>query len=184
MTSTWFACCFVATAVMVTAAYAETARTVMYDGTVYAFEVADQTLTISFIDPPVDLRELGVTRGNVLLQGTWQPSGVLEGDAYVFAPHCPPIAYPVRGIVDQSGQLVVVGPQPTVQGCAMTGSQWNKGSIMRFTAASRPAREPEERAKPRARAKPKAEARARPRPRPQRQQPVYRQPWENQWQWR
>ena len=161
---------------LVTSAHAEALRTVMHEGVVYAVEIADQMLTITFMDPPADLRELGANRGMILLSGKWTPNGVLEGEAYAFAAGCAPIAYPVRGIIDQSSQLVVIGPQPVLQGCKVTGSQWTEGSIMTF-ASARAIEEP--------RPKPKAKPKPKPKPRPQapRQQQPIRQPWENQWQW-
>jgi hypothetical protein len=184
--TTWCLCCALAVLLLVAAAHAQTAHTVMHEGATYAIDVADQVLTITFLEPPADLRELGAVRGGLLVKGKWTPYGVLEGDAYAFAPSCPPIAYPVRGIVNQASELIVIGPQPVLQDCKITGSQWTEGSIMRFSL-TRPVsdqRKAETKPKAKAKAKPKPEPKttvARPRP----QAPaVVRQPWENQWQWR
>jgi len=181
MTDTWLVIAVML--LLVTGARAEPVlRTVMHEGAMYGLDIVDQTLTITFMEPPADLRELGAARGGILVTGKWSPMGVLEGEAYAFASGCAPIAYPVRGVVAQSGQLIVIGPQPTLQGCTVTGSQWTEGSIMRFTGA-RPIAEPrksEPRAKAKDKPKPKPKPAARPQPRPQ---APARSPWENQWQW-
>lgn len=181
MADAWLA--IVVLLLLVTSAHAEAiSRTVMHEGATYGLDVVDQKLTITFLEPPADLREFGAARGMILLQGKWSPMGVLEAEAYAFAAGCAPIPYPVRGIIDQAGQLIVIGPQPVVQGCKVTGSQWTEGAIMRFTSARPVSERPKITAKPKP--KPKPKPRAEPRPQAPRPQAPVRQPWENQWQWR
>ena len=92
----------------------------------------DGTIEISYIIPPVMLREVGVNTGQVLVQGKWNDrDNVLEGKAYAFVHGCEPIPYPVRGVVNrETGVLVVIGPMP--MSCTDRTLAWKEGSVMTF----------------------------------------------------
>jgi hypothetical protein len=141
----------------------------------------DRTLQIQFIDPPVTLREIGVAAGQPLVRGKWVED-VFEGVAIVYGPGCAR-EYPVRGVVDQLGDLVVIGPAP--QDCdASSPLVWSKQSIMRFEPVRTLVKKKKE--KPKREAE-KPKPKPRPRPAPQQPQPQYpyggyQQP--QPWQWR
>lgn len=123
---------------------------------------------------PADLRELGVSVGTMLVRGTWEDK-VLVGEAWAFSPECKSISYPVLGVVDYSGALVVFGPVP--RSCKAGDSSWGKQALMRFEAPASP--RAERRAKPRPERK-----KPRPAPRPQRQPQYYpQQQWPSYPQW-
>lgn len=155
-------------------------RPVTYDGEPMTASVHGDSIEIRYVNPPVGLRELGVTPGTVLVRGQWE-EGIFTGDAFIFAPACPPVGYPVRGMIDNNGALLVLGPAPTaIKDCKAESLAWNSSSILRFQVpdnAARPERKPKVKAKPKP--KPRPVERRQPRPQPQ-----LRQPWENQWQWR
>jgi hypothetical protein len=158
-------------------AHAEPARLVVHDGLTLALSHTGDGIEISYIDVPAVLRELGVQSGQVVVRGKWDDT-ILVGEAFVFARGCAPIAYPIRGVVDRSGALILIGPQP--QDCEAKVYVWGEGAVMRFE----PPRAPPVREKPKVRPKPKPKPKPKPRqeapaaPRPQYQQP---QPW--QWRW-
>ncbi len=128
---------------------------------------------------PADLRDLGVTAGTVLVKGQWEDK-TFVGEAWAFSPECKSISYPVLGVVDHSGALVVFGPVP--RSCTAGDSSWGKQALMRFEVPA-PAAAPrvERRAKPKPEPKPKV-AKSRPAPRPQ-PQPQYYQQWPSYPQW-
>jgi hypothetical protein len=138
---------------------AEERRPVTYDGSPMRVVVSDDAgLELRYIDPPALLREIGVKPDAVLVKGHWERD-TLVGEAFVFPPGCPPIAYPIRGLVDAFAALVILGPVPTVNAaCEVTRHDWADGSVMRFE----PSRASE---KPR-RVKPKEKPKAKPKPRP------------------
>lgn len=83
--------------------------------------------------------------GIVLVRGQWS-DGVLEGVAFRILDDCAPIEYPVRGVVSQKGQLVVVGTAAETCAQAPTGTL----AVMRFEP-------PATTAKAKRKAKPKPE---------------------------
>jgi hypothetical protein len=154
-------------------------RRVTYEGTPMAAVVRGDSIEIRYVNPPVNLRELGVTPDTLLVHGQWD-AGIFTGEAFIFAPGCPPVPYPVRGTIDNSGALLVLGPAPTaIKDCKAESLAWNASSILRFELAGTAARTPERKSE----AKPKPKPKPRPVERPQ-SRPQPRQPWENQWQWR
>src|SRR5215831_2211932 len=98
---------------LATTAQAEeaTMRKVIHDGTDMTLRVNGDDLSIAYLEPPAQLREIGVENGQVLVAGTWtrRDPRVLIGHAYAFAPGCVPLEYEIRGVVDQNGSLVVLG---------------------------------------------------------------------------
>ena len=121
-----------------------------------------EDIEIAYVEVPPALREIGVSSGAVLLRGTWENT-VLVGEAFAFAKDCAPIPYKVRGIVDQSGALVVVGPMP--KDCADRALVWGSGSIMRFEPGRSQLAKPVARERPKAKAKPKPKPAPRAKPR-------------------
>ena len=158
-------------------------RRVILDGEQMTATVTGDRIEIRYVSPPVALRELGVTPDTLLVRGQWE-GGIFIGEAFVFAPACPPLAYPVRGMVDQVGNLLVLGPAPSaIKDCQAESLTWNASSILQFelpVSRAVPERKPQVKAKPKAKPKPKPA----PKPRPAAPAPQVRQPWENQWQWR
>lgn len=157
-------------------------RRVSMDGEQMTATVSGDHIEIRYVSPPVALRELGVTADTLLVRGQWE-AGIFTGEAYAFAPGCPAgVPYPVRGMVDQVGNLLVLGPAPTAvtRDCKPEALAWTKSSILRFEPVGQE-RRPEVKAKPKPKPKPRPQVRPAPRPQPQ-----LRQPWENQpqWQWR
>jgi hypothetical protein len=147
---------------------AHAARTLTYDGSAMGMNNSGDEIEIVYTEVPPMLRELGVVPGQRLLHGKWEDT-ILVGEAYAFAKGCAPIAYPVRGVVDRSGALIVIGPAPT--DCSAREYAWGPSSVMRFDPPQQPAP-----AAAKQRVKPK------PKPRPaQRRQPS---PWPQQQQWR
>ncbi len=146
----------------------------------------DRKLEISYLEPPALLREIGVTAGTVLVRGHWEgafPNEVLEGEAFVFSADCPPQSFPVRGLVDHAGGLVVLGPSPSSCGGAR---EWNAASLMRFESVERLEERPRKRkAEPKPESKPKPKPKPKPRAKPRQppQQPQYQQPF-YPWGWR
>lgn len=158
-------------------AQAEPARRVMHDGIAMAMSRTTAGIEISYIEVPADLRELGVKSGAVLVRGQWDDT-VLIGDAFMFARDCAPIAYPIRGVVDRSGALVIIGPQP--QSCGSSALVWSDASVMRFEPpALPPVREREAKPKPKPKPKPEVRPIERKPPRPAPQQA----PQWQQWRW-
>ena len=164
-------------------ALAEEARTVIHDGTVMMLSRVGDGLEIAYgADVPPELRELGVTAGTLLVRGKWNED-VLVGEAYAFSPECKSIAYPIRGIIDRGGALIVVGPVPS--SCKAESYSWDK-AVIKFTQplapASRLVRAEKKKTKPKPEPKPKQRVRAAPRqqPAPQLQPQPY---WQQQWRW-
>lgn len=140
-----------------------------------AFNQTADGIEIIYVEVPPALRDAGVTTGTTLVRGKWDDT-VLVGEAFAFHKGCPPIAYPVRGVVDRSGALIVIGPLPT--SCTGREYAWDAGSVMRFDPGGRDANTETRPAK----TKVKARERSRPKPRaaPVRRQP---QPQWQQWRW-
>ena len=155
-----------------TCAHAATPRTLTYDGAAMGMNNSGDEIEIIYSEVPPMLRELGVVPGQRLLHGKWEDT-ILVGEAYAFAKGCAPMAYPIRGVVDRSGALIVIGPAPV--DCAVPRSyMWGPSSVMRFDPPQQPA--PAARAK--AAPKPKPKPRPRPAaPRPPQQQPMQQQQW-------
>jgi hypothetical protein len=152
-------------------------RQVSYEGAPMTALVRGDSIEIRYLNPPPNLRELGVTPGTPLLRGQWE-GGIFTGDAFVFAPGCPPVPFPVRGMIDNNGALLVLGPAPTaVKDCQAEALAWNERSILRFEQPTFSKPKPQAKPKPKPKPKPKVEP---PRSRPA---PAPRVPWENQWQW-
>jgi hypothetical protein len=157
-------------------------RRVTFGGATFALTVLNGGLEISYLEPPAMLREIGVTSGTLLARGRWRGE-TLEGDAFVFGQGCSPIAYPIRGVIESGGALVIIGPVPSeTKDCQITALDWNDEAVMRFKPVgreklSRPKPKPEAKSKPAAKPKPKPK----PKPRPVPQQPQWQQ-WP--WQWR
>ena len=157
-------------------------RRALLDGAPMVVTVDGDSIEVRYAEPGAALRELGVTPATPLVRGRWV-GGIFTGEAFVFAPRCPPIGYPVRGMVDSGGALLVLGPAPSaVKDCRAEALTWNASSILRFEQPAgerRPAARPEAKAKPKARPKPAPKPVARPAP----PRPQLRQPWENAWPW-
>lgn len=144
--------------------------------------VSGDDLEISYLEVPPALRELGVVSGTPLVRGHWVGK-VLNGEAFAFSPGCAPIAYPVRGMVDFAGSLLVIGPVPV--SCADRTLVWNESAVIRFDP---PKQTSSVRVKKRKDDKPKAQ---KPKPKPEAKRPVRRapapaSPWmpQQQYQWR
>jgi hypothetical protein len=153
------------------ASHAATPRTLTHDGTSMAMSNTDDEIEIIYSEVPPALRELGVVPGTRLLHGKWEDT-ILVGTAYVFAKGCAPIAYPVRGVVDRSGALIVIGPAPT--DCSRSQYAWGPSSVMRFDP-------PQQRQQPKPKVtKPKPKPPQRPAA-PRSQQPMW--PQQQQWRW-
>jgi hypothetical protein len=140
----------------------------------------DSIIEISYITLPPLLRETGVKPGQILVQGKWTDrDNVLEGQAYAFVHGCEPIPYPVRGVVNQTGVLVVIGPMP--MSCTDRTLTWKEGSVMTFdqSSSSVTKREKEKKKERVVERKPK------PKLRPSRQEPYVPAPypWREQWRW-
>lgn len=159
----------------------------MHDGSHMRVKLSDDrgALEIYYLDPPAMLRENGVKPDTVLVRGHWEKE-TLVGEAYVFPVGCAPIAYPIRGLVDVSYALVVLGPVPNVTAaCEVSRYEWTEGSVMRFEAlGSLPAKAAKSRkkAEPKKKAEPEPKAKAKPKPKPRPRpvapaQPSYPQPW-------
>lgn len=98
---------------VVTAANAQT-RMATHNGSLVAILPAPGGgLVIKYAQPRPDLAGL-VTPGTVLARGQWRGphAQVFVGEAFIFSRLCGAIPYPVRGTVDQSQTLVLVGPAP------------------------------------------------------------------------
>jgi len=155
-------------------------RRVSMDGEQMTATVSGDHIEIRYVSPPVALRELGVSADTLLVRGQWE-AGIFTGEAYAFAPGCPAgVRYTVRGMVDQVGNLLVLGPSPSsIKDCKPEALAWTASSILRFEpvgGSARPERKSEVKAKPKPKPKPRPPVRP--------AQPQLRQPWENQWQWR
>lgn len=165
-------------------ARAEDARKVIHDGVEMTMTKSGDGLEIAYgIDVPATLRELGVTTGTMLVRGKWEDK-ILVGDAWAFSPDCKSVEYPVFGVVDAAGALVVFGPVPRT--CKAGGDySWGKAAVMRFEQPASVERQVE-RVKPKPKSKPKV---ARPKPRavaPRPSQPSYSFPsfyQQPQWRW-
>lgn len=161
------------------AVQAEEARKVIHDGTEMAMtKTADGLEIVYGADIPAELRELGVTPGTMLIRGRWEES-TLVGEAWAFSADCKSVAYPVFGVVDNAGALVVFGPVPRT--CKAGGDySWGKQAVMRFDQPV-----PAVRAERREKAKPKPKSEPKPKARPQRrpQQPQPQQPQQPQQYW-
>jgi hypothetical protein len=98
---------------VVSAANAQT-RMATHNGSLVAMLPAPGGgLIIKYVQPRPDLAGL-VTPGTVLARGQWRgPSPqVFVGEAFIFSRLCGALRYPVRGTVDQSQTLVLVGSAP------------------------------------------------------------------------
>ena len=132
----------------------------MHDGVAMTLKTSPPNeLEIAYNDVPPALRELGVVQGTVLVQGSWSKQGVLEGQAYVFAPGCSPIPYTVKGFTDRTGALWVVGPTPS--SCTDPTLRWTEAALIRFAPPLVSNRSVDKRS---AQPKPKAEAKRQPKP--------------------
>ena len=170
---------------MLAPAQAEEARKLIHDDIeMLLTRSGDNGLEIAYgADVPAQLRELGVNPGTVLVRGQWDDR-ILIGEAYTFAPGCGSIAYPIRGVVDYGGALVVIGPMP--MSCQASERSWDR-AVIRFEPP--PVAEPERERrtkrieKPKAKAKAKAKAAPKPRAAPRApSQPSYQWPT-YQWRW-
>lgn len=161
-------------------AHAEPARRLIHDGSAMTLSVNGDDLEISYLEVPPALREQGVTPGTLLVRGQWDGM-IFTGQAYLFATGCPPIAYPVRGVVDRANSLVVIGPTPV--SCNDPTLTWGDAAVMRFDPPQQaPTRVREKKREKRKVEKPK------PKPKPAvRRQPAAPSPWapyQQQYQWR
>jgi hypothetical protein len=167
------------------------AAPVTYNGTPMTADVDETGVVIRYDEPPPNLREIGVQKGTALVSGKWNGS-VFVGEAFVFAQGCPAMAYPVRGNVDISGALTIIGQSPTTTTDCIPGAfQWTENSVMRFEpkrgaerSVERPAKKPKPKPKPKVKPKPRVRQQIQ---RPQQiPQPQYQpqQQWQQQWQWR
>jgi hypothetical protein len=131
---------------------------------------------------PAELRELGVTAGTMLVKGQWEDK-ILVGEAWAFSPECKSVSYPILGVVDYGGALVVFGPVP--RSCQGGDSSWGKQALMRFEAPVPSTAAPRVERKAKAKPKPEPERKPKPRPapRPQRQPQYYPQQWPSYPQW-
>ena len=172
---------------LMTVAHAEEVRNfvVTHENELMALAIQpDGTIEISYIIPPVMLREVGVKTGQVLVQGKWnERDNVLEGQAYAFVHGCEPISYPVRGVVNrETGVLVVIGPMP--MSCTDRTLAWKEGSVMTFDQVLPPL-QTENKKKKKKEKKEERVAKPKPKPRPSRQEPYMPAPyqWREQWRW-
>ena len=157
----------IALVMIATSALAADEKRVIYDEMpmLARFDI-DRSLSIRFIDPSAMLREIGVEPGEALIEGRWI-GAVFEGNAFLFAKGCKPIPYPVRGVVDLNGVLMVLGPTPVLNGCEPTGqTQWTASSIMRIEPGDKSGSKSGSVDKRPAQPKPKKEAKPQPKPKP------------------
>ena len=175
----------VVAAVTVCSASAE--DTLTYDGAAMTLtRLAPNGLKISYAEVPAALRELGVVEGTVLLQGQWDDDYVLEGEAFMFAPGCAPIPYPIRAVVTVARTLLVIGPTP--KSCEDRTLTWSAAAVMKFNPP-RVTEKPRQATskKPKTRQADPSPARSKPRPvRPAapRQQQPYQNPYQQYPYWR
>ena len=149
---------------------------VMLDGSLVTIIATGDRLEVFYIDPPPMVREAGAKKGSPILTGDWD-QGILVGEAYVYAPLCPTIAYPIRGVVNAMDYLIVIGPTPKLRegSCEVAGYEWNEHSVLKL--GSPMTTQKSKQAKPK-KAKPK-----KPKPKPQRSAPRPRQPQQQNWWW-
>ena len=149
----------------------------MLDGSLVTIIATGDRLEVSYIDPPPMLREAGAKKGSLILTGEWE-EGVLVGEAYVYAPLCPTIAYPIRGVVNAMDYLIVVGPTPKLRegSCEVTGYEWGEHAVLKL-GSPMDTRKPSKTKKSKPK-KPEVKPKPKPKPRPVAPQ---RQPQQNWW---
>jgi hypothetical protein len=87
-----------------------------YDGSIVAITSGpgDQAL-ITYVNPrPSQITRFRITTGTLLARGLFRAER-FTGEAWLFQP-CGPVPFPVRGSVDQTGALVLVGTAPRCDG--------------------------------------------------------------------
>ena len=158
----------------------------MLDGSLVTIIATGDHLDVLYIDPPVMLRELGAKKDSPIVTGEWK-DGVLVGNAYAYAAACPPIAYPIRAVVDARDNLIVIGPMPNLKKdtCEIEDYTWSEGAVFKLgpPMSARKSADKPKKAKPK-KVKPEKVKREKPKakPRPRVQQPQ-RQPQQWWWQW-
>ena len=159
---------------------------VIHDGITMALKrQGEGRIEIAYTEVPVQLRELGVKNGTVLVSGQWNTDEVMIGDAYIFTKECGALVYPVRGIVGIDNILTIIGPTPV--NCEDRTLHWNEAAVLRFEpprpfVQSKPRYEDKQKKR---QSKEKSEPRkAERKQQPRRQQPTA-DPWQQQqYQWR
>lgn len=169
---------------MPSAALAQRESAVMLDGDLVTVIATGDRLEVLYIEPPVLLREAGAVKGSPVLKGNWS-EGVLIGNAYMYAPGCSPISYPIRAIVDANLNLIVVGPTPrlVMSTCTVDGYEWSEKSIFKLGQPMTTKRQEPKKKKAR-----EAKSEPKPKPKPPRQERAPQQPqqqwnWREQWRW-
>jgi len=109
-------------------------RVVLHNGSLMRIVMTSDGYVDVFYERPSP--GLPVLPGVRLLRGKWTgpPPQNLVAVAFVFPPApCPPVPYGVRGVVDQSNNLVLFGPAPIVgPDCTVVGHDWTRNSELRF----------------------------------------------------
>lgn len=84
--------------------------------------------------PRPAIAALGVIPGTVLFAGEVDNAArSLTGRAFVFAPGCAPIPYPVQGVSADPTGITLEGPAPIVgEGCIVQGYTWDSPNARLF----------------------------------------------------
>ena len=91
----------------------------------------DEWFDIRYIRPR---RGLPVSRGDIIVKGSYPASGDVYGTAYVFSADCGPASYEVTGSFRQNGTLVLRGRAPVRNSrCIIVDRVWNNNSRLVFT---------------------------------------------------
>lgn len=138
-------------------------------------------IEIVYAEVPVQLREVGVQKGTILVSGQWGPDQIMTGSAYMFTKECGPLPYSVRGMIELDNTLTIVGPTP--QSCEDQSLHWNDKAVLRFTPPPRQLAEfnrPRE-SRPEKKPKPKPRVVERRQEAPRRQADQWN--WREQWRW-
>jgi hypothetical protein len=96
-------------------------------------------MEIRYADPRRGLANIGVTSGTLLIKGVWITPEKLQGTAYMFTSGCPALPYPVKGVVDRFGNILLSGPVPVIDyACNIIGHSWNShNAYLRFDQTAR-----------------------------------------------
>jgi hypothetical protein len=131
---------------LIGAATAASAQTLTHNGSLMEMLPAPGGgWVVQYAQPRPDLNGL-VMPGTVLVRGHWQgrPPQVFVGEAFVFSRLCGAAPYPVRGTVDQSQVLILVGPAPQFDtSCRVVGYDIkSQHATLRFEPTKPPPAEP------------------------------------------
>jgi hypothetical protein len=95
---------------------------------------------VSYLDPRLGLRAVGVQPGTLLFRGR-RIGNWMEGTAYTFSAGCAPAAYWVEGSIYSDTDVTLQGPTPIQDpySCAVIGYSWySPNTVLRFVYMGRP----------------------------------------------